>query len=259
MCGMSECGMSGCGMSGVPPPCPAPPLAPSLTCSRGEGQGHGSAEPVSGTERLRWAGDAPACPLYSGMSRRSRVSPPTRAARGPVSQSARSGVTAWQGSVPCTDGTHCPRQPAGPGWNGSPGLGGGVLQTVSQPSRGQSRGGSGPPQSAWPGPPTAVRGVRVGERKIAYVRGNGLYKRKGVGKMRSRREAWWDDIHLLAISSNHTVKIRPAFPAPLQVMRGETAEDVIAGDCMFGGANIPRDGWSHEAKYSGSSTAKDLD
>lgn len=42
-------------------------------------------------------------------------------------------------------------------------------------------------------------------------------------------------------------------------MRGKTAEIVIAGGCMFSGANIPQDGWAHEAKCSGSSAAKDLD
>lgn len=77
--------------------------------------------------------------------------------------------------------------------------------------------------------------------------------------MRGRRDACCDDIHLLAISSNYTVKIRSAFTSPLQVIRGKSAEDVIAGDCMFGGANVPQDGWSHEAKCSGSSTAEDLD
>lgn len=60
--------------------------------------------------------------------------------------------------------------------------------------------------------------------------------------MSGRREAWSDDIHLLATFSNHTVMIRSAAPALLQVVRGKTAEDVIAGDCMFGVANIPQDG-----------------
>lgn len=80
-----------------------------------------------------------------------------------------------------------------------------------------------------------------------------------MGKMRGGREAWSDGINLLTISSNHTVDTGSAFPAPLQVIRGKTAEDVIASDCMFGDANVPEDGLSHVAKCSGSSTAKDLD
>lgn len=39
-----------------------------------------------------------------------------------------------------------------------------------------------------------------------------------MGKMRGRKEAWSDDVHLSAISSNHTFKTRSAFPAPLKVM-----------------------------------------
>lgn len=65
-----------------------------------------------------------------------------------------------------------------------------------------------------------------------------------MGKMRGRKEAWSDDIHLSAVSSNHIDKIRSAFPVPLEVMRAKTAEGVIADDCMFCGANIPQDGWS---------------
>lgn len=67
------CGEGGASRRGMPGGAPARPRRPPLTCSPrrpGEGHGHGAAEPVLTAERLRSAGDAPASPIYAGISRR---------------------------------------------------------------------------------------------------------------------------------------------------------------------------------------------